>query len=160
MTETQDPSLQERYAPRGACFGCGPANPEGLRIRSFPNPGEPEVLFCEWAPQSHHAAYGTFLNGGIIGTIFDCHCNWAATWHLMRRDGLETPPCTVTAELQVKFKRPTPMDAPVRLEARVVASEGSRAEVEATLSSHGKITATCHGTFIAVKPGHPAYHRW
>src|ERR1041385_1765275 len=27
-------SLQERYAPKGRCFGCGPANEQGLRIES------------------------------------------------------------------------------------------------------------------------------
>ena len=26
--------------------------------------------------------------------------------------------------------------------------------------ANGKITATCRGTFVAVKEGHPAYHRW
>ena len=30
-----NPSLQERYAPHNTCFGCGPANAQGLRIRSF-----------------------------------------------------------------------------------------------------------------------------
>jgi len=32
--------------------------------------------------------------------------------------------------------------------------------IEATLTSKGKVTATCRGTFVAVKEGHPAYHRW
>lgn len=26
-------SLQETFAPHGRCFGCGPANDKGLRIR-------------------------------------------------------------------------------------------------------------------------------
>ena len=153
-------SLQERFAPRSRCFGCGPANPQGLRIRSLPKEKDPNVLVCEWTPEQHHAAYETFLNGGVIGSLFDCHCNWTATWHLMRRDALEIPPCTVTADFRVEFKRPTAMAAPVLLEARIVTSEGPRAEVEATLRAQDRITATCRGTFVAVKPGHPAYHRW
>jgi hypothetical protein len=32
--------------------------------------------------------------------------------------------------------------------------------VEATLSSGGKLTSTCRGVFVAVPPGHPAFHRW
>ena len=40
MTEHPDVSLQERDAPLGQCFGCGPANPDGLHIRSFPSPDE------------------------------------------------------------------------------------------------------------------------
>ncbi len=160
MAPDEAASLQERFAPRGTCFGCGPANEKGLRIRSFPAGGDPELVVCEWTPRAHHAAYETFLNGGIIGALFDCHCNWAATWYLMRRDGLETPPCSVTAKFSVEFSAPTPMDQPVRLEARVASSGRSRVDVEATMSAHGEVTATCRGTFIAVKPGHPAYHRW
>ncbi len=153
-------SLQERFAPTGTCFGCGPANERGLRIRSVPDADDPETLVCEWTPEAHHAAFEVFLNGGVIGAIFDCHSNWAATWHLMRRDRRETPPCTVTGDFHVRFKRPTPMDAPVRIVARAVSSERSKVEVEATLEAGGEVTATCRGTFIAVKPDHPAYHRW
>lgn len=159
-TQTGDLSLQERYAPDSTCFGCGPQNPQGLRIRSLPDPDDPELVVCDWTPQPHHAAYESFLNGGVIGAIFDCHCNWTATWHLMRRDATETPPSTVTAEFQVKFKRPTRLDAPVRLEARAALSKRSSVRIEATLYAGGEATATCTGTFVAVKPGHPAYHRW
>ena len=156
----EEPSVQERYAPQGTCFGCGPANDKGLRIRSFPDRDDPDALVCEWIPEAHHAAYETFLNGGVIGSLFDCHSNWNATWHLMRRDALTSPPCTVTADFQVKFRRPTPIDEPVQLRSWVTSCKGSRVEVEATLTAGGEVTATCHGTFVAVKPGHPAYHRW
>lgn len=160
MTVPEPTSLQERFAPKGTCYGCGPCNDKGLRIRSFEAGDDPERLVCDWTPEAHHAAYETFLNGGVIGALFDCHSNWAATWHLMRRDGLDTPPCSVTAKFAVEFSRPTPMDSPVHLEAWAVSSTRSRVETEATLSSHGEVTATCRGTFIAVKPGHPAHHRW
>ena len=43
---------------------------------------------------------------------------------------------------------------------RVVEITDDRAVIEATLSARGKVTATCRGTFVAVKEGHPAYHRW
>jgi acyl-coenzyme A thioesterase PaaI-like protein len=58
------------------------------------------------------------------------------------------------------MKRPTPSDAAVELSARAVKTEGSKVVVEATLRSGETVTATCTGTFVAVKPGHPAYHRW
>ena len=156
---TNEESLQERYAPRGACFGCGPANEKGLRIRSFAR-GDGEDVVAEWTPEPHHEAYPGMLNGGIVGALLDCHMNWAAAYHLMRRAGAESPPCTVTAEYSVKLLRPTPTDGPVRLSARVVESKGDRAVVEAELVAGGKVCATCRGTFVAVKPGHPAYHRW
>ena len=27
-------ALQDRFAPQSRCFGCGPANPQGLQIKS------------------------------------------------------------------------------------------------------------------------------
>jgi len=150
-------SLQERYAPGTRCFGCGPANDRGLRIRSFP---EGDEVVCTWMPEPHHEAFGGVLNGGIIGTLFDCHCNWAATHFLMRRDSLDAPPCTVTADFHVVLRRPTPSTGPIHLRARVVESTADRATVEATMEAGGKVTATCRGSFVAVKEGHPAFHRW
>lgn len=149
--------LQDRYAPTTRCFGCGPANPSGLHIKSVPDGDE---VVCEWRAERDHEAFDGVLNGGIIGTLFDCHCNWTAAYHLMRANDLDAPPCTVTAEYHVVLKRPTPSTAPVRLRARVVESTRDRATVEGLLEAGGKVTATCRGTFVAVQEGHPAFHRW
>ena len=150
-------SLQETYAPDNACFGCGPANPEGLHICSFADGDE---LVAEWRASKHHEAFPGVLNGGIIGTLLDCHCNWTAAWHLMQKSGTRTPPCTVTADYSISLKRPTPTDGPIQLRARVVSSSEDRAVVEGELIAGGRVCDTCRGTFVAVKPGHPAYHRW
>jgi acyl-coenzyme A thioesterase PaaI-like protein len=150
-------SLQDRYAPTTRCFGCGPANAEGLRIKSFVRGNE---VVCEWTPSPHHEAFDGVLNGGIIGTLFDCHCNWTAAHHLMAASGSAAPPCTVTAEYRVVLRRPTPSTAPVTLRARVVEASEERAVVEGSLEAGGRVTATCRGVFVAVKEGHPAFHRW
>ena len=126
-----DQSLQEIHAPTNACFGCGPANEQGLRLRSFPTE-DGESTVCEWTPERHHEAFPGVLSGGIIGTLLDCHSNWTACWHLMRRAGDESPPCTVTAEYAIKMRRPTPTEGPITLRARVVSSSEDRADVEAT----------------------------
>ena len=151
------PSLQERYAPRNACFGCGPANQEGLHVRSFVQGDE---CVAEWTPGPQHEAFPGILNGGIIGTLLDCHANWTAAYHLMRRANAPTPPCTVTAEYAVRLLRPTPTAGPIELAARPVSLGDDRAVIEAELRAGGKVCATLRGTFVAVKPGHPAYHRW
>jgi acyl-coenzyme A thioesterase PaaI-like protein len=150
-------SLQDRYAPTNICFGCGAANPKGLRIKSFV---EGDELVATWQPEPHHQAFEGVLNGGIVGALLDCHSNWTACYHLMKSQGLDKPPCTVTADFHVTMKRPTPVDAPLKLRAMVAKLESDRAVVDATLEADGKITATCRGTFVAVKEGHPAYHRW
>ena len=150
-------SLQDTYAPQNRCFGCGPANEKGLRIKSFV---AGEEVVAEWQPEPHHLAFEGVLNGGICGALLDCHSNWAAAHHLMQRSGADAPPSTVTADFHVTLKRPTPMDAPVRIRAHVVESTDDRAVVDATLEANGKVTAPCRGTFVAVQEGHPAFHRW
>lgn len=150
-------SLQERYAPKSACFGCGPANDRGLRIRSFQVGDE---YTCTWQPATMHEAFPGMLNGGIVGALLDCHCNWAAATHLMQQRGASAPPCTVTAEYAIKLRRPTPTSGPVLLRAKVVESSDDRARVQGTLEAGGKVCATCDGLFVAVQEGHPAFHRW
>jgi len=150
-------SLQQQYGPQGICFGCGPSNAKGLRINSFP---DDKQLVCQWQPEEHHQAFPGVLNGGIIGALLDCHSNWAAAWALMNEQGLDEPPCTVTADFSVRLRRPTPAPEPVHLRAWTTTIEGNKAIVESELSCGGKICATCHGTFVAVGPDHPAYHRW
>ena len=68
---------------------------------------EAEVV-AEFTPEPHHEAFEGVLNGGIIGTLLDCHSNWTAVWHLIRRDLLTEAPCCVTADFHVKLRRPTP----------------------------------------------------
>jgi len=140
------------------CFGCGPKNALGLRIRSFAE--SDDVCVCHWRPQPHHLAFPGVLNGGICGALLDCHSNWTAAWHLMRKAGGSAVPCTVTAEFAVKLRRPTPMDAELILRARIVDSQPDRASVDASIEAAGQVTATCRGIFVAVKEGHPAFHRW
>ena len=150
--------LQERYAPGLACFGCGPANPAGLHVRSVV--AEDGTLIAAWRPGPHHEAFPGVLNGGIIGTILDCHCNWAAAIALMRKAGADRPPCTVTAEYTIRMKQPTPTAGAVTLRAWVVELGERSATVDGEILAGDTVTATCRGVFVAVKPGHPAYHRW
>jgi len=150
-------SLQATYSPNSICFGCGPANDKGLHINSFP---DGEEVVAEWHADPHHQAFPGMLNGGIIGALLDCHSNWTAAYFLMKCDRKETPDCTVTADFHVRLLRPTPSEATIYLKARVVESKEDRATVEAELIANENVCATCRGTFVAVKEGHPAYHRW
>ena len=151
-------SLQERYAPGTPASAAGQrtrrastsaaswkampsSSPSGRRAPSRGVPGHPERRHHRRAARLPQQLDGRASPDGA-------------------RPAPTTPPCTVTADYAVKLLRPTPMPAPCRLRARVVESTDDRAVVEATLEAGGKVCATCRGTFVAVKPGHPAYHRW
>ena len=150
-------SLQETYAPNGICFGCGVTNEKGLRIKSFV---EGDEVVATWHAEPHHQAFPGMLNGGIIGALLDCHSNWTAAYFLMKKNGKTEPDCTVTANYAIKLLRPTLFDATITLKARVTEATETRATVEAELIANDKVCATCTGLFVAVKEGHPAYHRW
>lgn len=150
-------SLQDQFAPNLVCFGCGPANDMGLQIKSFV---KGEKVCATFTPAQHHQAFPGMVNGGIVGALLDCHMNWTAAWRLMVATEVEVPPCTVTAEYKVAFKAPTPSETELELEAWVIENSERKAVIEATLSANGEVTATGQGTFVAVKPGHPAFHRW
>ena len=75
-----DVGVQREYAPNSICFGCGPANKEGLRINSYRIDNGLELKYM---PNEHHQAFPGMVNGGIIGTLLDCHGNWTAAIALM-----------------------------------------------------------------------------
>jgi acyl-coenzyme A thioesterase PaaI-like protein len=151
-------SLQDTYAPDLACFGCGPRNERGLHLKSHARADG--TVVATWRAEKFHEAYPGVLNGGIIGTLMDCHSLWTAVYHLMKRANGDAPPPAVTAEYTIRMRRPTPTDVSVDLVARPVEVGEDRAVIEAELTAGGKVCATSTGVFVAVKPGHPAYHRW
>jgi acyl-coenzyme A thioesterase PaaI-like protein len=151
-------SLQVRYAPAGRCVGCGPANEDGLRIRSY-EAGDGTVV-ATWQPRTEHEAFDGYVSGGILGTLIDCHSNWTAISALLAKTGASEAPSTVTSEYSVQFQRPTPSDQPLRLIGRAVDVRDDRVIVETTVEVDGTTTAKGRATFVAVKHGHPAYGRW
>jgi len=149
--------VQRQYAPSSICFGCGPANEKGLQIDSHRCENGLELFFT---PSDEHQAFPGMINGGIIGSLMDCHGNWAAAIALMDRSGANEPPCTVTANYSISLRRPTPAGVELYILAEIDDLQDDRANVSLTLSAEGKICATGKGLFVAVKEGHPAYHRW
>lgn len=153
----KEKAVQDEYAPHSICFGCGPANKEGFQIKSYRiNNG----LEMEFESEDKHQAFPGVINGGVIGTLLDCHGNWTAAIAIMEKNKLDAPLCTVTAQYEVKLKRPTPLRHTLKLKSKILAIQEDRAEVIIELKADDKTCATGRGLFVAVKEGHPAYHRW
>ena len=150
-------SLQEMYSPKGICFGCGCLNNSGLKIKSFV---DNNIIVCSWKPKKHHEAFPGVLNGGIIGSILDCHCNWAAAYFLMKKNNFDVPPCTVTADYSIKLKKPTPSNTGLNLIAKLESIKKNIVIINADLLIKNIVFASCRGTFVSVDSSHPAFHRW
>ena len=109
--------VQEENAQKSICYACGPLNKNGLQIKSYRSD---KGLDLWYDPKDEHQAFPGMVNGGIIGTLLDCHGNWAAAIAIMDRDGLDEPSCTVTASYTVNLKRPTPSNSKLVIRARAV----------------------------------------
>ena len=65
-----------------------------------------------------------------------------------------------TASYSVSLRRPTPAGVELHIIAEVEELFEDRAKIKMTLTADDKVCATGSGLFVAVKEGHPAYHRW
>ncbi|MGY1751894.1 PaaI family thioesterase [Blastococcus sp. SYSU D01042] len=139
---TRTTSIQERLVPELTCFGCGPANARGLRLRSFPGAEGVEAAFEPWPEHDNGLGH---LNGGIISTLLDCH-SAAAVLHEADVRGWGALPGAalpyVTAGLDVRYLRPAPLTEPVRLLAVVTAADEAQMSVDVQLVWDGKPRAT------------------
>ena len=136
-------SLQDQFFPEGECFGCGPRNTAGLRLRSFANGAG---AIAEWTPRNIHQAVPGVLCGGIVSTLLDCHTGAALAHAVHGRTGkwpfLEDAPWA-TAKLDLELVRPTSLALPVTLRAHVTEIGDDEATVEAELHSDGRLRARC-----------------
>lgn len=142
MPPAEPLSVQQRMYPDVMCFGCGHANAKGLRLRSYET--GPDAATASFTPWPEHDNGWGFLNGGIIATVLDCHTG-AAMMLASERRGLLAPGggfAYVTAGIDVRYLRPTPLQGPLELHARVTQADEARMTVTAELVAEDKVRAT------------------
>jgi acyl-coenzyme A thioesterase PaaI-like protein len=137
--------------PNNHCYGCGPENPNGLQIKSYWD-GDESV--CEFQPRLEHSAGPEqYLNGGIIATLIDCHCICTAIANAYRAEGRDIGSVPeiwyVTGALNVSYSKPTPIDRPVTLRARIVEEKPKKTVLQCSLLSEGIECAS--GEVIAIR---------
>lgn len=138
------PALQDQI-PHNHCFGCGPDNSRGLRIKSFWDGVGPSV--ASFQPQPHHCAGPAhFVNGGIIATLIDCHCVCTATaaayFAAGRAVGSEPHLHFATTSLRVDYLRPVPLTSELQLAATVTELRDRRYVLSCELKAAGKVCAS------------------
>lgn len=113
--------------PENHCFGCSPHNPRGLRL-----------VFDELAPGEIELRYEVpdelcgnagIAHGGIQAALLDEVMGMAV------RGAAGEGSASVTAEFQLRYRRPVPTRAPLVLRARVLRSQPPEHFVEAGIYS-------------------------
>ncbi|MCB2193938.1 MAG: PaaI family thioesterase [Deltaproteobacteria bacterium] len=143
--------IQSLYPPEHShCFGCGPANPAGLQVRTH---WDGEVGICRYTPDPQYMAYPGVVYGGLIACLMDCHGIGTAIAASYEAEGrpMDSEPriSMVTGTLSVDYLAPTPLGGELLLEARPVEVEPKKVLVSCELSAEGKVTA--RGEILGVR---------
>jgi acyl-coenzyme A thioesterase PaaI-like protein len=147
---------EQSFQDQGAvnfCYGCGPDNANGLRIKSY---WDGEEAVATWKAQPHHCGGSKeIVNGGIIAGLIDCHSLNLAIAHAYRneRRAIGSSPRIgyVTGNLNIAYVKPTPINEPLHLRARITKTEGRKTWVSCTLSAAGQVCASGEVLGIRVK---------
>jgi uncharacterized protein (TIGR00369 family) len=129
------------HSASNRCFGCGPANPAGLHLE-FLLADDGSVVALLTVPDTFEGHPG-YLHGGVIATLLDEAMSKSA-----RARGLQT----MTRHLEVDYLRPVPSGAPLRIEGRLMRSEGRKHWIEADIrDGNGIVLAHGKGLFMEVR---------
>jgi acyl-coenzyme A thioesterase PaaI-like protein len=150
MSQKQKP-IQDYYNPDAAiCYGCGRNNENGLHIQTF---WDGEIGHASFMPRPEHTAFPGYVYGGLIASLVDCHSMGTAisAWYAAegREPGTAPEITCVTGNLNVSYKKPTPIGVELKLEARIKALTEKKAVVLVDVMVDGEICAV--GETVAVR---------
>ena len=99
-----------KVAADGGCFVCGAANPLGLKA-PFATDIERRCSFARLQLAADYQGWQEVIHGGIVAAVLDEACIYASR--------ALAEQC-VTAELQVRYRKPVPVGAWVEVTGRLV----------------------------------------
>src|SRR5215469_17360707 len=100
--------------PANPCFGCGGGNARGMQLAFEADRSTERVIGRFRIGAEYQGAHG-FIHGGIIATVLD---------EVMSKVSRFSDVRTVTAELNVEYLKPVPVDAELLVEGFQVRREG------------------------------------
>jgi len=129
------------HSAQNHCFGCGLANPGGLHLEFLLAPDG--TVVCPVTIPGTFDGHPGYLHGGIIATLLDETMSKA-----VRALGLTA----MTRKLEIDYRRPVPSKKPIRMEGRVIRSEGRKHWAEAMIrNADGIVLAHGEGLFIELR---------
>ncbi|MCE2390094.1 MAG: PaaI family thioesterase [Proteobacteria bacterium] len=103
--------------PDNPCFACSPHNPRGLKMR-FRRAGG-GAIECRYVAGPELAGFQGVVHGGIQATLLDDTMAFAA------RDAVDDHTASVvTVEMNLKYRRPVPVGAPLLVRVELERRKG------------------------------------
>jgi uncharacterized protein (TIGR00369 family) len=120
------------------CFLCGIDNPIGLKLAFFDD-SEDRVV-AEFTPQEEHQGYPGTLHGGITCALLD---------ETIGRTLVPYDIWAMTAELNVRFRKPIPLYEPLKVVGELVRLRSRTMEGEGEIQlADGSVGATAEAKYI------------
>ena len=123
------------------CLVCGTENKFGLKTRFFET--EDKEVIALFTPREEHQSYPGIAHGGVSAAILDEVVGRA----IMAHYGQET--FGVTLDLQVKYKKPVPLDVELKVIGRITKDRGRIFEGTGELYlPDGTVAASAQGKYM------------
>ena len=136
--ELDSPTLDELGSH---CFGCGPANPEGLHLHFTVDAVALTATTTLNLTRKHEGPPG-YIHGGIVATLMD---------EVMSKLNRPLKALAMTRNMQVDYLRPSPLGQPLTLSSSHVKREGRKLFHRAELrDANGHLLAEATGLFIVI----------
>lgn len=118
------------------CFGCGPANDHGLKMKFF---GSDNMIYSNVAVPAYLLGWNGVVHGGILSTILDEGMSWGAIF-LTRK-------FILTKSMTVNYHKPVLVGDMLRVESELVEklSEREASMTGRILNSKGELCVSSTG---------------
>lgn len=118
------------------CFGCGPANDQGLKMKFF---GSDDMIYANIAVPEYLLGWNGVVHGGILSTILDEGMSWGAIF-LTRK-------FILTKSMTVNYHKPVMVGDMLRVESEISEriSDREAAMTGRIFNSRGELSVSSTG---------------
>ncbi|MCZ6630244.1 MAG: PaaI family thioesterase [Actinobacteria bacterium] len=120
------------------CFACGRENPLGLHLDGFSL--DDGVVSARFDPREEYRGAGTSLHGGVAATALDEMLVWAGI--------LDLRVMSITAKMDLKYRRPVLVTDPILVRARVDERRGRRLLASGELLVDDRVCVEASGLYL------------
>jgi uncharacterized protein (TIGR00369 family) len=129
--------------PINRCFGCGPANPDGMQLK-FTLDEARKTFVCRFNLPPRYVGPPGHAHGGIIATILD---------EAMGKVNKLRQVIALTREMKVEYLKPVPLGKPLVVEGHEKYVRGrEHINVAEIRNQKGEVLARSRGKFVAIDP--------
>jgi uncharacterized protein (TIGR00369 family) len=120
-------------------------NPIGLHLDQFVVTDD--GLTADFIPRDEYRGFADVLHGGVLAALLDETMAWTA----MLLEGT----FVITANLEIKFRKPAPTASSYTVHGRVTERRGRRLRLQASALVDDQVVAEGNGLFLATDPVNP-----